>query len=318
MGDGRVALILDVSNIARMAGLTSMENTVRAIEMASTEQEAARFRRDKQALLVFRSAKSEQFAAPLSLVERIEKIKKTDIEHVGGKQVIKYRGGSLPLFQIDQVADVTPLADEENLLVIVFIVSGREIGLLAIGPVDAVEVNLSIDGVTLRQPGIMGSAIINDATTLLIDIVEIVQILNPQWFRNAPTAETPTKSNSVTILFAEDSSFFRNQVKGSLEKEGFRVLEAEDGAVAWNLLQENADQISMVVTDLEMPNMDGFTLTRRIKQNPEYSHLPVIALTTLAGEEDISRGKEVGIDDYQIKLDREKLIKSIIGFLKAA
>ena len=67
-----------------------------------------------------------------------------------------------------------------------------------------------------------------------------------------------------------------------------------------------------------MPNLDGFALTQRIKQNPSFSHLPVIALTTLAGEEDILRGKAVGIDDYQIKLDREKLIKSIHDFLKAA
>lgn len=317
MGDGRVALILDVSNLAQMAGLTSVENTVRAAEVAASESAEARQRRDKQSLLVFRSAEDEQFAAPLNLVERIEKISRKDIEQVGGKQVIKYRGGSLPLFNIDQVADVKPLADAENLLVIVFIVSGREIGLLAIGPVDALESNLNIDGTTLRQPGIMGSAIINDSTTLLIDIVEIVQTLNPQWFRLAPIAKDPEKG-APTILFAEDSSFFRNQVKSSMEKEGFTVLEAEDGAIAWDLLQKNADQISLVVTDIEMPNLDGFALTQRIKQNPSYSHLPVIALTTLAGEEDMLRGKAVGIDDYQIKMDREKLIKSIHDILKAA
>jgi two-component system chemotaxis sensor kinase CheA len=73
-----------------------------------------------------------------------------------------------------------------------------------------------------------------------------------------------------------------------------------------------------VVTDIEMPNMDGFTLTQKIKQSPIYGHLPVIALTTLAGDEDIQKGKSVGIDDYQIKLDREKLLQSIHSFLKAA
>ncbi|MFZ1984266.1 MAG: chemotaxis protein CheW, partial [Desulfatitalea sp.] len=179
MGDGRVALILDVSNLAQMAGLSTVEGTSRAAEVAESEREAVRAARDKQSLLVFRSAENEQFAAPLSLVERIEKIKRSDIEQVGGKKVIKYRGGSLPLFSIDQVATVQPLADQSNLLVIVFVVAGREIGLLAIGPVDALEANLNIDGTTLRQTGIMGSTIINDHTTLLVDIVEIVQTLNP-------------------------------------------------------------------------------------------------------------------------------------------
>lgn len=317
MGDGRVALILDVSNLAQMAGLTTVEGTTRAAEVAESEREAIRTNRDKQSLLVFRSASEEQFAAPLNLVERIEKIKRSDIERVGGKQVIKYRGGSLPLFNIDQVADVQPLAEQDNLLVIVFIVGGREIGLLAIGPVDAVEINLTIDGTTLRQPGIMGSAIINEHTTLLVDIVEIVQTLNPQWFKEQE-AIVDEEGNNATILFAEDSNFFRNQVKASMEKEGFNVIEAEDGAIAWSLLQENIKDIDIVVTDIEMPNMDGFALTRLIKENPAYSHLPVIALTTLAGEEDIATGKEVGIDDYQIKLDRERLMRSIHGFLVAA
>jgi two-component system, chemotaxis family, sensor kinase CheA len=317
MGDGRVALILDVSNLAQMAGLISMEGTARAAEVANDEREVLRTSRDKQSLLIFRSSEKEQFAAPLNLVERIEKIKLTDIEEVGGKRVIKYRGGSLSLFSIDEAANVKPLADAENLLVIVFIVAGRELGLLAMGPVDAVETSLEIDGRTLRQPGIMGSAIINDHTTLLIDIHEIVQTLNPQWFQIQETVRAE-KNHTITILFAEDSNFFRNQVKGSMEKEGFDVIEAEDGVIAWNLLQENSDRVQLVVTDLEMPNMDGFALTKRIKESPTLGHLPVIALTTLAGDEDIARGKSVGIDDYQIKLDREKLMQSIFNFMRAA
>ncbi|MBT8341505.1 MAG: chemotaxis protein CheW, partial [Desulfatitalea sp.] len=318
MGDGRVALILDVSNLAHMAGLTTVEGTARAAEVAASERDAVHAARDKQSLLIFRSAENEQFAAPLNLVERIEKIKREDIEHVGGKQVMKYRGGSLPLFRIDECASVQPLADQNNLLVIVFMVAGREIGLLAIGPVDAMEINLSLDGSTLRQPGIMGSTIINDRTTLIVDIVEIVQILNPQWFEKPKKTKAEEDAPAATILFAEDSSFFRNQVKGSMEKEGFIVLEAEDGVIAWDLLQEKAQDISLVVTDIEMPNMDGFTLTSKIKEHPAFAHLPVIALTTLAGDEDIAKGKQVGIDDYQIKLDRERLIKSIHEFLKAA
>jgi len=162
----------------------------------------------------------------------------------------------------------------------------------------------------------MGSAIINDTTTMLVDIYEIVKALNPQWFEETKLPESDG-DDAPTILFAEDSSFFRSQVKTSIEKEGFTVLEAEDGAIAWDLLIEHADEISLVVTDIEMPNMDGFQLTEKIKGHVSFSHLPVIALTTLAGEEDIARGKKVGIDDYQVKLDREKLMNSIHDFMKA-
>ena len=108
MGDGRVALILDVGNLAQMAGLTSIEASSRATDVSQENLQALREQKDRQSLLLFRSAENEQYAAPLSMVERIEKIKTTDIENVGGKRVIRYRGGSLPLFCVDEVANVQP------------------------------------------------------------------------------------------------------------------------------------------------------------------------------------------------------------------
>mgnify|MGYP000991498127 FL=1 len=74
----------------------------------------------------------------------------------------------------------------------------------------------------------------------------------------------------------------------------------------------------MVVTDIEMPNMDGFTLTEKIKGDKQLRHTPVIALTTLAADEDIARGKAVGVDEYHIKLDKERLMESVHRYAKAA
>jgi two-component system chemotaxis sensor kinase CheA len=70
------------------------------------------------------------------------------------------------------------------------------------------------------------------------------------------------------------------------------------------------------VTDIEMPNLDGLGLTARIKGDPRFRHLPVIALTSLAGEEDEARGRQAGVDDYQVKLDRETLLTKLDEFLK--
>ncbi len=311
MGDGRIALILDVSNLARMAGLTSLDGSDRANELADAAREAITKTRDKQALLIFSSSPEEQFGVPLNQVERVEKIKQSDIEDVGGRRVMQYRGGSLPLVSIDEVAAVQPLADQEDLLVIVFHLAGKDIGLLAIGPIDAMEVAAEIDDITLKQPGIMGSAIINGHTTMLIDIFEIVQTVNPDWFVDHPLAITADEEAEVVILVVEDSNFFRNQVKGYMEEAGYSVLEAEDGVQALEVLEEHVDEITMVLTDIEMPRMDGFELTEKIKADPRYQHLPVIALTTLAAEEDVARGKAVGVDEYHIKLDKERLMASV-------
>ncbi|WP_136810693.1 chemotaxis protein CheW [Desulfosediminicola flagellatus] len=318
MGDGRIALILDVANLARMSNLTSLDGTDRATEVAIAADEAHKLNRDKQALLIFRSSEEEQFAVPLNQVERIEKIKQSDIEDLGGKRVMQYRGGSLSLIRVDDVAMVQPLADIENLLVIVFNVAKRNIGLLAIGPIDAIEISADIDDVTLKQTGIMGSVIIDTHTTMLVNIFELVQTLLPEWFEDMETYEfsEDEDSNPPTILLAEDSNFFRNQVKSYMTEAGYEVIEAEDGQIAWESLQANIDQISMVITDIEMPNMDGFELTKTIRNDPRFTGIPVIALTTLAGEEDIAKGKAVGVDEYHIKLDKESLMTTVHHYMK--
>jgi len=140
----------------------------------------------------------------------------------------------------------------------------------------------------------------------------MVKELNPEWFgEEKKVAQEMADSGEKIVLFAEDSAFFRNQVKTFMEDDGFKVIEAEDGLIAWELLKERVDEIDIVVTDLEMPNMDGFELTKRIKSDPAFSHLDVIALTSLASEAHIEKGRKVGIDEYEIKLDREKLMKVI-------
>lgn len=314
MGDGRVALILDVANLANISGLTSVEGSDRAAEVAVENDDANRTSKDRQSILIFRGADEEQFAIPINHVERIEKIKNTDIEEVGGKKVMKYRGGSLALFTIDQVAQVKPMAKKEDLLVIVVNIAEREIGIMAVGPVDAREISVEVDDETLKQQGILGSAIIGDHTTLLVDVYGLVHSFNPEWFPERETVQT-AEGKSVTILYAEDSNFFRNQVKEFMEEEGYNVIEAEDGIVAWNRLLEHSKDVALVVTDIEMPNLDGYELSEKIKKDKRFTDLPIIALTTMAGEEDIARGEAVGIDDYQIKLDREKLMQSVHNYI---
>ena len=318
MGDGRIALILDVSNLARMAQLTSIDRSDRAAEVAKAAEEALKAKLDRQSLLIFKNSETEHFAVPLNQVERIEKIKRSDIEDLGGKRVMKYRGGSLSLICVDDLAMVQPLADHQNLLVIVFNIAKRAVGLLATGPIDALEVSAEIDDTTLSQPGIMGSIIIDNQTTMLVNVFEMVQSLFPNWFieQEKFVVEEIEEGEPPNILIAEDSKFFRNQVKGYMTEVGYNVIEAEDGVEAWDKLEEFGDTISLLVTDIEMPNMNGFELTQRIRRESRYSQLPIIALTTLASAEDVAKGQAVGVNEYHIKLDKERLMVSVHDYIK--
>ncbi|PID78060.1 MAG: hybrid sensor histidine kinase/response regulator [Deltaproteobacteria bacterium] len=320
MGDGKVALILDVAALAEMGNLARSSSSKKIAEEKEKMDISSDKLKDHASLLLFRNSREEQFAVPLNLVQRIERIKMTDIEVVGGQRVIQYRGGSLPLHELGEGTTVQPLAESEQIEVIVFQITGREVGLMVSPPVDAVDVVLNVDPETLKQPGIMGSLIINDFTTLMVDVYEFFKILHPEWYSekdslNLIDSETGEPGN-IKILFAEDSSFFRNQVKGFLEEDGFNVTSAEDGEAAWDIISSEKDNFDIILTDLEMPRMDGFQLTSKIKKDNRFSHKPVIALTSLAGEEDIAKGQAVGIDEYLVKLDREKLVMSIRSYIK--
>jgi two-component system chemotaxis sensor kinase CheA len=163
---------------------------------------------------------------------------------------------------------------------------------------------------------VQGSLIIAGRTTRLIDLFKVAEIAHPEWFADKPKP-TAEAGRLPLVLLAEDSTFFRKQVKSMVEERGYSVIDCEDGLIAWERLLNDDITPDVVVTDIEMPNLNGFELCQRIKQSPEWRHLPVIALTSLAGASDMQRGIDVGIDDYQIKMDREKLLNSLHNFTGA-
>jgi len=117
------------------------------------------------------------------------------------------------------------------------------------------------------------------------------------------------------VLLAEDSDFFRAQVKKYLEEDGFKVLAAPDGETAWELLCKNIETVRVVVTDIEMPRLTGLELATRIRNDTRTAGLPIIAVTSLAGDDDAARGIAAGITEYQVKLDRDSLLTSIHGMI---
>jgi two-component system chemotaxis sensor kinase CheA len=149
-----------------------------------------------------------------------------------------------------------------------------------------------------------------------------VDSVHPDWAAAAAEIRKPTQQASVPgalhILLAEDSDFFRAQVKKYLEEDGLTVLAAPDGEAAWELLLKNIDKVRVVVTDIEMPRLTGLGLTQRIRADQRTAGLPVIAVTSLAGAEDIEKGQAAGITDYQVKLDRDKLLASVHAMAGAA
>jgi two-component system chemotaxis sensor kinase CheA len=307
LGDGNVALIVDAAGIAAQADLSNSQE--KAAEQLELEEHAHRTRTnsDAQDLLLFSTTPQDRFAIPMSLVTRIERAETANIKVVGGRQLLQYRGSSLPLIRLEDHIKTRPMAEADRYYVVAFRAAGREVGLLVSELDDIRQLALEIDAHTFRERGVAGAFVLNEMTMRLLDTVELAQMAHPEWFGQIGSPGGDDES-APRILLAEDSTFFREQLTTFFIDHGYQVVGCIDGVTAWEYLTTEPEDVQLVITDIEMPNMNGFELCRKIKQHEALRKLPVVALTSLTSEADVKRGREAGMDEYQVKLDREQIM----------
>jgi two-component system chemotaxis sensor kinase CheA len=112
------------------------------------------------------------------------------------------------------------------------------------------------------------------------------------------------------VLLIDDAPFFRNMLAPVLKAAGYAVTSAASAKEALALFEEG-ERFDILVTDLDMPGMDGFDLTEAVRKNPRTAAMPVIGLSSLASPEAIERGRKVGLHDYVAKFDRQGLIAAL-------
>jgi two-component system chemotaxis sensor kinase CheA len=310
LGDGQVALILDVVGIRRLLELKDTTDVI-AKRMAQ-QKESSLTGLDYQPFLIVKNGEDEFFAIPVGLIARIEKVREDTIKDTGGKLVVQYRGGSLRLFSIDEFAHVKPRLKKKNAYVVVFQIGNRDAGIVVSEIIDTVDIFANdIDNLIHVQTGVIGSAIVSGSITLILDIFGIVKACAPEYAN--VSRNNNEKGSPDTILIVEDSLFFIQQIKAFIEDAGYNTVCAENGIKALEMLKNNV--IDLVITDIEMPEMDGLELTRKIRADETLMHLPIIAVTSVNGEKAERAGLDAGINEYLIKLDREKVLNTCKKYL---
>ncbi len=310
LGDGRVALILDVVGLSDTANLRAQEQSdedvLRQHATENADQETNEF-------VLFRNHETEIFAVPLGLVSRIQRLDKKELVSVGGEMVHENSERAMPVVALERhVEAMAGPALGERTSVLVLRVKEHEFGLIAPRVEDIRALTVHVDDRTLVRPGVMGSFQLDGHTVRLLDVATIASKALPQLFVDVPTTQEKEKPDrKMRILFAEDSNFFRRHVANIIVEAGFEVVPCEDGDIAWKTLQEDTTGFDLLVTDIQMPNCDGLELTKRIRRNDRTAKLPVLALTSLSRQEDIDLGRAAGITDYRIKLDDAALIAAI-------
>lgn len=315
LGDGSIALILDVNQIPLLARLhqsevSSGEAHLRQLSFSARNTAAAVTMEDRLHLIVFRNPSEEAVAVPIHSVLRILRCKTKEIRWIAGRPALSMDGQDLRLIPIDETSEHIQGHPDDSWVLIVFRACGRTLGLMGKGPIDTILTHQRIDGVSFRKPGIIGTIRIHEKTILLLDLIGLVQGRYPEWFSAAVDVQHRPPPEQE-ILLVEDSDFFRDHVASILREAGYRVATAADGQQGYDLLQEKARDFTLVVTDIEMPRLNGLELIRLIRSDVRLRHLPIVALTTLADDADRQRAVDAGVNDYQIKLDRESLLTSI-------
>ena len=302
MGDGRVALILDVSGLAKDGAVSAP--TVEQIDVMSDERDDDELT-ERQSLLIFSISGEDRYAVPLAVVARLEEFIPDVIERAAGRDVVQYRGSLLPLIRLDQALGLPPPQPGPTIPVVVFAQGDKSIGLVVGRILDVTSEPLVIRQSSIGAAGIGGSAVINGKSTDLLDVYYIIEHACPGWFKSVSL----NRRERRRILFVDDSTFFRGLLKPCLELNGYEVIEAADGQEALDRLAGHA--VDVVLSDIDMPRMDGFQMAKKIRSMQEFVGLPMIALTSLESEADRNRGREAGFTDYQAKFDREAILAAI-------
>ncbi|MGI6246124.1 MAG: chemotaxis protein CheW [Pseudochelatococcus sp.] len=304
LGDGSVIMIIDPNSMAQAmaSGLVPGVVSGHDEEPAGIADGAGA---ENMSLILFRAGTEEPKAVPLSLVTRLEVFDAARIERLTGQDLVQYRGSLMPLVYISD-ASRDKVQGERAMLV--FTDHGKAIGLVVDEIIDIVDESFTIE-FNSTIPGILGTAVVKGRATEILDIGHFL----PATFRAVAGPRATNVASKPRVLFVDDSAFFRNMLSPMLRAAGYDVTVCESVRDAYGHIDAGMF-LDVVVSDIDMPEIDGFTFVEKLRADPRTRDLPVIALSGLNTPEAIERGRKVGFTDYIAKFDKEGLLAALEEF----
>ncbi len=249
------------------------------------------------------------YALPLEFIQTMITLPRDDIYEIEGKPTITFEEQLISitwlahLLQLDTPENYT--TGRHNLACIILQIGDERFGVIVDDLIDQQDVVIKPQSKLLKRiPNISGATILGSG--------EVCMILNPpdllHSLRNGTWQNVTRSTESVAtknkLLLVEDSIIIRTQMQRLLKTAGYDVTIAENGLQGWQKVQEQ--EFNIVLSDVEMPQMNGLEMTTKIRQHSQYAQLPIVLITTLASPEDKRRGKEAGANAYLTKGDFEQ------------
>ncbi|HTU67345.1 MAG TPA: response regulator [Steroidobacteraceae bacterium] len=260
------------------------------------------------------------FVVPTAQVERVTRFRSADVRTVEGRETLSHNGRALALASLAQVLDLppAPAVRTDSTPALILGTGADRIAFAVDAVIDEREVLVKrLTKPLVRVRNIAGATVLGDGA--VAPILSVTDLLRSA--RRAPalrlvpratqTAPATSPSTAKRVLVAEDSITSRMLLKGILESAGYDVKTAVDGIDAFTQLRSG--QFDVLVSDVEMPRLNGFDLTSRVRADAALRELPVVLVTALASREDRERGIEVGANAYLVKsnLDQSNLLEAL-------
>jgi two-component system chemotaxis sensor kinase CheA len=316
LGTGRVSLILDIHGLVNKLSLRfvdqkkGQENRQLAADYSGTLKTGKNL--PKQKMVVFSYSDKEFFAIPLELVAIIERISLDSLRKVGNKEYCQIKNETVSVMRLDSFLPITGFnpANQDCCLIRPAAVS-YPIGILTGPNITVIEVDDNFESRLDDNQGIVGTFLHNDNLVMLLDVFSVFEKHAPDKIK-----KQDEKTSNAKILVAEDSLFFRKLINQYITRDEWIVEIVEDGLEAWNKLCAEPNRYDLVISDINMPRMDGFQLATKIREDRRFDALPLVALTTLSDDHFREKGLSLGFDRYVIKIDKNHVRSTVAECLK--
>jgi len=262
------------------------------------------------------------FVLPTTNLEWVLRVSREEIKTVENRETIQFQGRAVSLVRLDNALDLspkTPAGNPADKLPLVILRAAEKCMAFLVDEI------LNEQEILVKSLGKQLSRVRNIAGAAVLGTGKVVPILNiPDLMKSAarvvPAAKivavpagAPAKRKSLLVV--EDSITARMLLKNILESAGYNVTTAIDGVDAFTLLK--SEECDLVVSDVDMPRMNGFDLTAKIRADTKLSELPVVLVTALESREDRERGIDVGANAYIVKssFDQSNLLDVILRLI---
>lgn len=252
---------------------------------------------------LFLETADQTFAVPNAAVVEVYRLPVREIRTIEGRETTSFRGKLLPLVRLREALGLTGIKDIfVNKVGVVVLRSGEEMaGFVVDNLIGEREIVARPFGAYVGRANMVSGVTLmeNGDVVLILHAPDLLRSLHDTKRTRGLGGETRGDGSERRILYAEDSIITREYAAGVLRSRGFVVVEASDGVEAFERLQ--ADRYDLLLTDLQMPRMDGFKLCAQVRKDPRLKNLPIVVMSTLDTPETKRMALDAGADAYLVK-----------------